>query len=134
MNKQFLISALTMTIATLLAGFVVHATLLSQDYAALPALYRSDEDQQNFFTYMLLAHVLIGIGLTWIYRMGKNDQPWLGQGIRFGIAIAVLTTIPTYLVYYAVQPMPAILAIKQILFDSTTMLFMGVLVAFVNRK
>jgi len=101
---------------------------------ALPALYRSDEDSQNLFYYMLLAYALIGIGLTWIYRMGKSDQPWISQGIRFGIAIAILTTIPTYMLSYAVQPIPAILAVKQILFDSTTMLLMGILVAFVNRK
>ena len=134
MNRQFLISALVMFIATMIAGFVVHATLLSADYAALPKLYRPEEDSQNYFHYMLLAHVLMAIGLTWVYRMGRDDSPWLGQGLRFGVAIVVLMTIPMYMIYFAVQPMPEALAVKQIMFDTVAMLLMGMLVAFLNRK
>ena len=44
MNKQFLISAVVMFVATMITGFIVHATLLAPDYAALPNLYRSEED------------------------------------------------------------------------------------------
>ena len=88
MNKQFLISSLVMFVATMITGFVVHVVLLGQDYAALPNLYRSEADLQNYFVYMLLAHVLMGIGLTWVYRMGKEDKPWLQQGIRFAVAMA----------------------------------------------
>jgi uncharacterized BrkB/YihY/UPF0761 family membrane protein len=106
-TKQFFISALVMFIATMVVGFVIHGVLLGQDYAALPNLYRGEEDSQNYFHYILLAHVLLGIGLTWIYRMGRDDSPWPGQGLRFGVAVAVLTTIPTYMMYFAVQPMPA---------------------------
>lgn len=134
MNRQFLISALVMFIATMIARFVVHATLLSADYAALPNLYRPEEDSQNYFHYMLLAHVLMAIGLTWVYRMGRDDSPWLGQGLRFGVAIVVLMTIPMYMIYFSVQPMPEALAVKQIMFDTVAMLLMGMLVAFLNRK
>jgi len=134
MNKQFLISALVMFLATLVVGFFVHASLLAPDYAALPNLYRSEEDSANYFHYMLLAHILIGIGLTWVYRMGKDDSAWIGQGLRFGVAIAVLTTIPGYMIYYAVQPMPEVLAVKQILFDTVGILLLGLLAAYVNRS
>ena len=123
-----------MSIATLMAGFVVHGFLLSQDYMALPDLYRSEEDQVNYFHFMLIAHILMGIALTWIYREGRNDKPWLGQGFRFGIMIAVLMPIPTYMLYYAVQPMPESLAVKQILFDTPAILVMGMLVAWLNRQ
>ncbi len=134
MSKQFIISALVMFLATLVVGFVVHASLLGPDYAALPNLYRSEEDSANYFQYMLLAHVLMGIGLTWVYRMGRDDSAWIGQGLRFGAALIVLITIPVYMIFYAVQPMPAILAVKQILFESVGMLLIGMLAAYVNRS
>lgn len=134
MNKQFWISALVMFLATLVVGFVVHVSLLGADYAALPNLYRSEEDSANYFQYMLLAHVLMGIGLTWVYRMGRDDSAWLGQGLRFGAALIVLITIPIYMIFYAVQPMPAVLAVKQILFESVGMLIIGMLAAYVNRS
>ncbi len=134
MSKQFWISALVMFLATLVVGFVVHVSLLGADYAALPNLYRSEEDSANYFQYMLLAHVLMGIGLTWVYRMGRDDSAWLGQGLRFGAALIVLITIPIYMIFYAVQPMPAVLAVKQILFESVGMLIIGMLAAYVNRS
>ncbi len=134
LNKQFMISVFVMFVATMVVGFVVHATLLAADYAALPNLYRSNEESQNYFHYMLLAHVLMAIGLTWVYRMGRDDSPWVGQGLRFGVAMVILMVVPIYMIYYAVQPMPEILAVKQILFDTVGMLLQGVLVALLNRK
>ena len=27
---------------------------------------------------------------TWIYARGVENKPWLGQGLRFGVAVAFL--------------------------------------------
>jgi hypothetical protein len=75
---------------------------------------------------MVLAHTLFGFAFTWLYRQGKTaGASTLGQGVRFGLAVAVLMTIPTYLIYYAVQPTPGALAAKQIVFDSIAVVLMG---------
>jgi len=42
-------------------------------------------------------------------------------------------TIPMYLIYYAVQPMPSALVYKQIVFDTLGVLLMGVVVAWLNK-
>ncbi|MCY7387255.1 MAG: hypothetical protein LH481_04205 [Burkholderiales bacterium] len=70
MNTKFIVSSLVMGFASLMQGFLVHALALQNDYARLPQLYRPASQQQGQFGYMLLAHLLIGIGLTWIYRRG----------------------------------------------------------------
>jgi hypothetical protein len=82
---------------------------------------------------MLLAHAFKAVGFTWVYRAGRDGRPWLGQGVRFGLAVAVLATIPTYLIYYAVQPMPFDLVVKQVVFDTIAMVVMGIVAAAVNR-
>jgi hypothetical protein len=53
--------------------------------------------------------------------------------VRFGIAVAFLTTVPTYMIYYVVQPMPLDTVIKQIVFDSVLMVVLGIVVAFMYR-
>ena len=134
MNKKFIISSLVMGFASLMLGFLVHATLLQNDYARLPSLYRPESQQQLYFGYMLLAHLLIGIGLTWIYRRGHEPgKGVLVQGARFGIAIAVVSTIPVFLIYFAVQPVPSDLVAQQIVFDSIGMIVLGVIVAWLNK-
>ena len=87
MNKKFVISSLVMTVAALLEGFVVHAQLLNADYLRLTAIFRPESEAQGYFGFMLLAHLLIGIGLTWIYRMGHEaGKGVVVQGLRFGAA------------------------------------------------
>ena len=90
--------------------------------------------RKNYFPYMILAHLLIGIGLTWIYRQGREAKPWLAQGVRFGLAVSVLMVIPMYLIYFAVQPMPAGLVVKQIVFSTIGMVITGIVCAFINQR
>jgi hypothetical protein len=134
MHRRFWISAVIVSVVALIFGFVVHGLLLWEDYRALPHLYRTPKESQNYFHFILLAHFLFGLALTWIYRQGVAvNKSALGQGIRFGIAIAVLMTIPTYLIYYAVQPLPAELVARQIVFDTIAVVLLGILVALLNR-
>lgn len=135
MNKKFVISSLVMAFAALMAGFVVHAVILHADYLRLPALFRSETDAQGYFGFMLFAHLLIGIGLTWIYRMGhETGKSVVVQGLRFGAAIAVVSTVPMYLIYYAVQRLPSDLVAQQIVYDTICMLLLGMLVAWLNKS
>jgi hypothetical protein len=134
MNKTFAISVVVLFVVSMALGFVVHAVLLGPDYAKLQGIFRSPQDSEGHFGAMLAAHVFIAIGFTWIYRQGRESaRPVLAQGVRFGLAVAVLTTIPTYLIYYAVTPMPSDVVAKQIAFDVIAMVIMGIVVAAVNR-
>jgi hypothetical protein len=133
MNKSFVLSVVAMFIVSMILGFVVHGFLLAGEYAKLVNLFRTPEDSQRHFAFMLLAHVFMAIGWTWIYRIGREEKPWLGQGIRFGIAVAVLCTIPGYLIYFAVQPMPSDMVALQIAYDTIACVIMGIVVAAVNR-
>ena len=135
MDKRFWISGVVMSVAALLLGFVVHELLLADDYQAVAALYRSKADSQPYFPYMFAAHVLIGFAMTWIYRQGVDSgKGAVGQGLRFGAAMALFSTIPGYLIYYAVQPLPAALVHKQMIFSTLGMLLLGVLVAWLNPR
>jgi hypothetical protein len=113
---------------------VVHGFVLHDDYAQLPNLMRTEEDAQSHFGFMILAHVLMAFGFTWIYRKGREaGKPALGQGLRFGAAVAVMMCIPMYLVYYSVQPWPEGIVVKQIVYDVLGMLLLGVVVGLVNQ-
>ena len=134
MNKLFFIGWVVLFVAWMAGSFLVHATLLHEDYLRLASLFRPEADAQNYFPLMLLAHVILSGAFVWIYARGVEARSWLPQGIRFGVAIALLTIVPTYIIYYVVQPMPSSLVIKQIVFDGTLMLILGVIVAFIYRE
>lgn len=134
MNKKFVVSSLVVAFASLMLGFLVHVLLLQADYARLPNMYRSEASSQGYFGYMLFAHLLIGIGMTWIYQRGiEAGKPFVMQGVRFGAAVSVVSVIPMYLIYFAVQPMPSDLVAQQIVFSTIGTLLLGVVTAWLNR-
>ena len=56
-----------------------------------------------------------------------------GTGVRFGVAVALLTSVPTYLICF-VQPMPVGVVIKQIVFDGILLVILGTIVAWLYRN
>jgi hypothetical protein len=43
-------------------------------YERLSSLVRGESDARAFFPFMVLAHILIGIAFTWIYRKGREAK------------------------------------------------------------
>jgi hypothetical protein len=70
---------------------------------------------------------------VWIYAQGAAAGGWLGQGIRFGVAVAFMAVVPTYMIYYVVQPMPGSLVVKQVVFDGVLVIILGVIAAWFHR-
>jgi hypothetical protein len=133
MNKKFFISWAVIFIVWMCGSFVVHGLWLGDTYAAMGNIMRPEAEQQELFPFMLLAHVLLAGAFVWIYQRGIDDSPWVGQGIRYGLAIAVLAPIPTYMIYYTVQQSPGSLAVNQALGDGILLLVLGIVVAFLNK-
>jgi hypothetical protein len=134
MNKRFALAWLVLFVAWFLGSFVVHGVLLHGDYMQLPNLFRKEAEAQNFFPLMILAHLMLAGAFVWIYARGVEARPWLGQGIRFGIAVVLLASLPMYLIYYVVQPMPGAMVAKQIVFDGILIVILGAIVAFMYRR
>lgn len=134
MDKNFFIAWAVVFVLWMAGSFVVHGTLLREDYAKLPNLFRPETEAQAYFPLMVLAHAIMAGAFVWMYSRGAEATPWLGQGLRFGFATAFLTVVPMYTIYYVVQPMPLVHVIKQIVFDGVLLLALGASVAKVYRK
>jgi hypothetical protein len=133
MNKKFVIAWIVLFVAWFLGSFVVHGVLLRSDYMQLINLFRAEGDEQKYFPLMILAHAILSGAFVWIYARGAEPKPWIAQGIRFGVAVALLTIVPTYMIYFVVQPMPGELVIKQIVYDGVLMVLLGAIVAWLYR-
>lgn len=135
MSKRFWICGLVMAFASLLLDFVIHGLLLRGDYQALAAtgFVRGDEDARTHLHWMLLAHLFLGYGLTWLYTLASaGREATAAHGIRFGAAVALVSGVPFYMIYYAVQPWPAPLVHKQILLSTVAMLLLGLLLSYLQ--
>lgn len=133
MEKKFIIASIVIFVAWMLGSGLVHGGLLRDDYANLPNLFRTETDMQNYLGWMFLAQLMTSFALVWIYSRGVGPRPWLGQGLRFGVVLSFLTVIPTYMIFYVVQPMPGAMVVKQCIFDGILMVLLSLIVAFIYR-
>jgi hypothetical protein len=131
MNKKFLIAWVVVFVLYMAGGMLVHGMILADDYMATD-LMRSEAEAQQLMHWMIIAHVLMSGAFVWIYARGVENRPWLGQGLRYGLAVAVLFT-PIYIIYYVVQPTPGELAAKQVVLDGILTVVLGAVVAFIYR-
>ena len=131
MDKKFLVAWIVLFVLYMAGGFVIHGVLLHDDYGAT-GLMRSEAESSKLFHLMALAHLLMAGAFVWIYARGVENKAWLGQGLRFGLAVAVLF-VPIFIIYYVVQPTPGALAIKQVAYEVILTLVLGAAVAFIYR-
>ena len=133
MNKKFVLSWIAVFVVWMAGSFLLHGLYLGETYADMTNMIRPEAEQQTMMHFMLIAHVLMAGAFVWIYQRGTEAKPWLQQGLRFGLAIAIMMPIPTYMIYYTVQQTPGDLAVKQIVGDSIVVIIAALVAAFMNR-
>jgi hypothetical protein len=109
--------------------FVIHSVWLKQYYMASASLWRSQEDATSRVWAMLLSVLIYVIGAVWIYAHGVESKPWIGQGIRFGILLAMVTVVYGSLSGWVILPISPMLVLKWIVGESLLSLLFGVVVA-----
>jgi len=135
MGQRFWVSSIVAAVLFCLLGFVVHETILHNDYAQIPSIFRTPEEALRRMPIMFVAYLLMGFASTWIYRQGVTpSRSWLMQGIRFGLAVALVSAVPMYLIYYAVQPLSLTLVVKQIVLQTIAIAIVGIVIAWINRR
>lgn len=127
--KSWLVAWPVVAVVWFMGSGVVHGAILGADYAALPQLFLGEDSYRDTaMANMLVAHLALAGVFTWVYGKGISGAFWLWQGLRFGLAFAVLGAAG-YLIYYTVQPVPAVLAVKQAVCDGVLALLLGALTA-----
>ena len=134
MNKKFLVSSIVVFVVWMIGSFLVHVLWLGPTSEGMTNMMRPAEEQEAMMHFMLIAHVMMAGAFVWIYERGKEDKPWMQQGLRFGIAIALLAPIPTFMIYYTVQQTPGMLAVQQSIGDSVVVIVVALVAAFLSRS
>ena len=132
--KKFLLGSLAVFLVCSTLNFVIHGVLLQSTYQQTPQLLRGEQDAQQHFPFMLLSFLVFSLAFVWIYARGVESRPWIGQGLRYGLAAWLIVSVTRYLTYFAIQPWPGSVVAMQIGLELVMMLLLGILVATFYRK
>lgn len=132
--KRFALTCLVIFVLSNGLGFLIHGVLLDSDYKALSQIYRSEADFNARLWIIWSANLLFSLGAVWIYSKGlEANRPWLGQGIRFGLALWVLASAPGFLIGYVISPVPKALTFKQLGLVLISNVIIGIVTAALSR-
>ncbi len=130
---KFLLASLAVFIASSLFNFAIHGFILQPEYRTYPGLLRDLADSQSHTLYLILSFLIFSPAFVWMYSRGVSSAPWVGQGVRYAIAIWFIATVSRYLTYYAIQPWSAGTVLRQIVYELPMMIVLGLIVAWFFR-
>lgn len=125
------------TILAIVAGFVficagrflLHNVLLAHEYAQSSDVWRPPAQFIHRIWILYVANFVFALGAALIYVRGVESKPWLGQGVRFGILLALVAAVPSSLIEYAVYPVRHQLALHWIIGEGALAVLLGIVLA-----
>jgi len=128
------------TVLAIVAGFIlmgagrylIHSVWLASAYAASRTLWRPQADMVPMIWAVQLANLFFAMAATLIYIRGREAKPWFGQGLRFGVLLALVSAVPQSLVEYFTYPISSALMVQWICGEGILALLLGVVVAAIS--
>jgi len=112
---------------------VVHGFLLDADYAPFRGtLLRADASWQMLL--LPVSHLLYISALVWVFGRAEFRGSAPLQGVKLGLLGWMVGQAPLWLLWYAEQPWPGPLVIKQLVLELASSLILGTTIAAVARR
>lgn len=127
------------TVIAVIAGFVLqmagsyllHSVILMGSYTATSDLWRTQDAMGHRMWVMIVAQFLFTLGAVLIYQRGVERKSPVGQGIRYGILLALVSIVPASLIEYVTVPIPHTIAFHWVVGEGVQCLLLGLLIAFI---
>jgi hypothetical protein len=132
-TRIFLTGLAALFVAEVLAS-IVHGYLLAADYAPYyGTLLRGGADPAWPFAFLPLAHLAWVGGLVWVYLRVTFTGSLVVQGLKLGFLGWVIGQVPLWLLWFAEQPWPNELVLKQLALELVSSLLVGITIALCAR-
>ena len=129
--------------ATVFAAFLlsnvfaiaIHGFILAADYEPYRGTLLRDFQSGPGWQSLLLpvAHLCFISALVWIYGRLSLDGSQTARGLKLGLIGWLVGQAPLWLIWYAEQPWPDSLIVKQLGLELVSSLAIGLTIAFVSR-
>ena len=126
-------------ILAIIAGFIVifgtdyliHGIWLMPDYEATKSLWRTDNDMQSHFSWMLSAQFLIAATFVIVWAKGFAGRS-IGTAVSIGLLMGVFQQTWA-IILFVVMPMPAEIAMKWFFGGLAQAVLLGIVTSLVYK-
>lgn len=112
-------------------SYLLHSVILMKSYTDTSGLWRTEDAMGHRMWVMLIAQFVFVLGAVLIYQRGLERKGAIGQGIRYGILLAMVSIVPASLIEYVTVPIPHTIAFHWIIGEGVQCLLLGILTALI---
>ena len=109
--KRWLFASLAVLVVIAAIEMVINGVLLTGLYQQTASVWRPPEEMRRMMWLFWLGYLIFAPFFTLIYAKGHEPaKSGLGQGLRYGLYMGLVLSVMQNLVWYAVLPIPGVLA------------------------
>lgn len=134
-TKRMWYASIAVFLVIFVIEFIVHGVLLDGVYKQTASVWRPQADVEKMMWLFWVGYLIFAPVFVLIYTKGHEaGKTGIGQGLRYGVYMGLLTAIPMNLGWYVVLPIPAALAIYWAIAGMVEMIAAGIAVGLVYRS
>ena len=130
--KRLLLAIVAAFVFVWVTDFLIHGVWLKSDYAASMGLWRPEAEMQGRMGWVMLGELLATVTFVVLYAKGFAAKAHPMCAVMFGLFMALFSQANTC-ISYAVQPIPAGMAVKWFIAGVVQGVLLGVLIFFVYK-
>ena len=137
--KRFIGTVVAVFFTAQIFAIVIHGFILGADYRPFygtllrPMGPDAAGGAQWMVAFLPLAHLAMATAFVALFIRWVRPGAEIPQGLRFGVLAWLFGPVPMYLLWFAEQPWPLSLTIKQVVLDLFTMLVLGTLTSMLYK-
>jgi hypothetical protein len=131
--KKLAIATIAAYVVLMATNYLIHSIWLMPDYEAIASSHRTVEGIMHRFWAMALGQFFFAAMFSYIYTRGRENKPWLEQGIRYGIVMTFMTVVPYSLSEYVVYVVNYMLVVKWMVAGGIQLIILGLIVAAIFK-
>ncbi len=131
MNKKFVLAVAAVFVVHEVLGFIIHQVLLTPYYQETYSLWRMPEEINLGLIYLVA--LVWSLLFTYIFTKGYEGKGPM-EGIRYGLLVGLLISVPAAFATYAVQPITLSLALAWFVYGTIQIVACGLAAALVYER
>ncbi|RCK77675.1 MAG: hypothetical protein IGBAC_1984 [Ignavibacteriae bacterium] len=131
--KKFWVSFIAVFIAMVIINALIHSLILGPTYqsAEMKNIWRTDMQAKMWIYYIV--YLITSFFFVLIFSKGYTGKGII-EGVRYGIYIGFLMSVPMAYATYAMIPIPYSIAVQWFIYGMIQYIILGIIVAAIYGK
>jgi len=136
-TKRFIGTIVAVFFIAQVFAIVIHGFILGADYRPFYGTLLRPMDAaggpQWMVAFLPISHLAMAIAFVALFSRWVRPGPEIPQGLRFSVLAWLFGPVPMYLLWFAEQPWPLRLTIKQLVLELFTMVVLGTVTSMLYK-